>query len=365
MKKKIRNIGICLLVILWLSLTLCLWFGPRQTLSESERRPLAQAPEFTADSFLNGNFFKNFEDFSLDQFPLRDGFRTVKSLFTYYVLQQKDNNGIYLHDGYAAKLEYPLNQSSVDYAVDKFQHIKDTYLQDSKVVMGIVPDKGYYLAPQLGYPAMDYESLFTQLQERLPWAQFVDLTGQLSVKDYYRTDTHWRQEQLLPVAGALCEALGVSSPQADAFTATTLDRPFYGVYYGQAALPMEPETITLMESDWLSDCRVYNHETGSYAEVYDMTKLDSQDLYDVYLSGAQALLTIENPNAPQDKELIVFRDSYGSSIVPLLCENYGKVTLVDLRYISSQMLGEYLDFHRQDVLMLYSTLILNSSKTLK
>ena len=51
-----------------------------------------------------------FEEFTLDQFPLRDSFRTLKSLFTYNVLQQKDNNGIYIADGYAAKLEYPLNE---------------------------------------------------------------------------------------------------------------------------------------------------------------------------------------------------------------------------------------------------------------
>ena len=365
MKGKIRNIGIVLLVLVWAALAISLWFGPRQDLSESERRPLAQAPTLTVKNFLSGKFFSDFEDFTLDQFPLRDGFRTVKSLFTYYVLQQKDNNGIYLHDGYAAKLEFPLDQSSVDYAVDKFQYIKDTYLGGSKIVMAVVPDKGYYLAQSLGYPAMDYESLFDQLQEKLSWAEFVDLTESLSLEDYYRTDTHWRQEQLLPAAGALCEALGVAAPEAEAFTATTLERPFYGVYYGQAALPLKPENITLMESNWLSQCRVYNHETGSYQDVYDMTKLDSADLYDVYLSGAQALLTIENPNGPQDKELIVFRDSYGSSIVPLLCENYGKVTLVDLRYISSQMLGQYLDFSGQDVLMLYSTLILNSSTSLK
>ena len=123
--------------------------------------------------------------------------------------------------------------------------------------------------------------------------------------------------------------------------------------------------MTILESQLLSDCRVYNYETGAYSDVYDLTKLDSQDLYDVYLSGAQALLTIENPAGDPQKELIVFRDSFGSSIVPLLVGDYSKVTLVDTRYIRSDMLGQYLDFHGQDVLMLYSTLILNSSMSLK
>ena len=45
--------------------------------------------------------------------------------------------------------------------------------------------------------------------------------------------------------------------------------------------------------------------------------------------------------------------------------DYARVTLVDIRYIRSDLLGEYLDFYGQDVLLLYSTLILNSSKSLK
>ena len=120
-----------------------------------------------------------------------------------------------------------------------------------------------------------------------------------------------------------------------------------------------------MESPLLKDCQVYNFENGKYAPVYDMEKVSGKDLYDVYLSGAQSLLRIENPNAASEKELIVFRDSFGSSLVPLLVQDYKTVTLVDIRYLDSRMLGRFLDFNGQDVLFLYSTLVLNSGTTLK
>ena len=100
-------------------------------------------------------------------------------------------------------------------------------------------------------------------------------------------------------------------------------------------------------------------------DVYNMDMLDSRDLYDVYLGGAKALLTIENPNATTDRELIAFRDSFGSSMTPLLVKDYAKVTLVDIRYINSMMLGNMIKFQGQDVLFLYSTLVLNSSETFK
>ena len=62
-----------------------------------------------------------------------------------------------------------------------------------------------------------------------------------------------------------------------------------------------------------------------------------------------------------NKELLLFRDSFGSSIAPLLVENYSKITLIDLRYISSMILDKYIDFKEQDVLFLYSTVVLNQN----
>lgn len=354
-----------LLLGLWLLLASWAWLSPPKASSDAERRPLAQMPELQAQQLLNGSYMEKFEAYTLDQFPLRDGFRRVKSLFHTYVLGQKDNNGIYLADGYAAKQEYPLNEDSVKHALERFQHLYETCLKDADVYMAVVPDKGYYLAEQAGQLAMDYDRLFELLRQGMPWADHIDLTERLALTDYYRTDTHWRQEKLLPVAGTICESLGVPAPQAGDFTPTALERPFYGVYYGQAALPMEPETMYVMCSSLLENCRVYDHETGKTTVVYDPSKLDSKDLYDVYLSGAKALLTIENPNSSTKRELIVFRDSFGSSLIPLLVPNYAKITLVDLRYIQIDLLSHFLDFHGQDTLLLYSTLILNNSTTIK
>ena len=348
-----------LTLTLWGALALWAWFIPSKQISEAERRPLAQKPAFSE------KFQTEFERYSLDQFPLRDSFRTLKSLFHTGVLGQKDNNGIYLTAGTAVKQEYPLNRDSVNHAIGRFQRIYEKYLAESQCFYAIIPDKGYYLGKESGHLTMDYDALYAQVAAGLPWAREIDLRPALTGQDYYRTDTHWRQENLLPAATVLCEGLGVTPPRMEDFVKTPLERPFYGVYYGQAALPMEPDTLYLMENDLLSQCTVYDYETGKTGRVYDMTKLDSRDLYDVYLSGARALLTIENPNAGTDRELIVFRDSFGSSIVPLLLSDYARVTLVDIRYIQPDLLGQFLDFHGQDVLFLYSTLVLNNSAALK
>ena len=357
--------AIQIIAAVWLALAVWAWLRPPTQTSVSERRDLQQFPQLSVDTLLDGTFTQKFESYTLDQFPVRDGFRRLKAGFHYGVLRQKDNHGIYLSQGYAAQLEYPLNEKSIDHALQVFQGIWEKYLQDSEVYLSIIPDKNYFLATEGGFPAMDYEKLWNKMEGGMPYASYVNLEKLLSIEDYYRTDTHWRQERLLGVAQRLCDAMGVASPEDGDFSAQAVEEPFYGVYHGQAALPMEPETLYTMESDLLSDCRVYNYETGSYGEVYDREKLNGKDLYEVFLSGSVSLLTIENPRATTDKELIIFRDSFGSSLAPLLVPGYKGVTLVDVRYIPSAMLGRFLDFHGQDVLFLYSTLVLNNSSQLK
>jgi hypothetical protein len=363
--KKMRVIGLCALAALWAALTLSAWFSPAEEISDAERRKLAQFPKLTAKTVLGGSFMEDFEEYTLDQFPLRDTFRQLKAVFHYKALGQLDNNEIYLTNGSAAKLEYPLDEVSLSNALKKFDRIHEKYLAESQnILMAVVPDKGYYLAETVGAPTMDYDALYAAV-EQLPWAEFVDLRETLSGENYYLTDTHWRQERIGDAAQRLCEALGVAGFGAGELAPEKVERPFYGVYYGQAALPMESEDLYVMTGAVLESCTVYNHETGKTTGIYDWSKLSSRDLYDVYLSGAAALLTIENPNAATDKELIVFRDSFGSSMIPLLVKDYKTVTVVDIRYVASDLLDRYVDFHGQDVLFLYSTLILNSSNTLK
>lgn len=89
------------------------------------------------------------------------------------------------------------------------------------------------------------------------------------------------------------------------------------------------------------------------------------DSYDVYLDGATAYIEITNDNTKSKKELIIFRDSFGSSLAPLLIPYYKKITIIDNRYINSDYYLEKVDFKKQDVLFVYSTLIVNNSYTLK
>lgn len=344
-----------------------LWavFKPADAASEAERRSLAQLPELTGQSLLSGTFSDRFEDYATDQFPLRNEYRTLKALTATGVLRQRDNNGLYRAGDHLAKLEYPMNTASLDHAAERFAYLYDTYLKDSgsHVYLSLIPDKNYFMAAPNGYPSIDYDQFAEELQNRTGYMQYIDIFDLLELEDYYRTDAHWRQEKILDVAARLAAGMGVIL--TDSYTRQTLEKPFYGVYYGQAALPIAPEPLNYLTGGTIDTASVYNYETDATGAVYNMEKAAGRDPYEMFLSGSVSLLRVENPQNTSGRRLVIFRDSFGSSIAPLLVEGYSSVTLVDIRYLASQRLGNYIDFTNCDVLFLYSAAVLNNSDTLK
>lgn len=271
-----------------------------------------------------------------------------------------ESGTLYTAEGYISKLDYPLRENMLQNAADKMQEVYQHLLSgtDCKVYFSVIPDKNYFLAPRCGYPVLDHERLVQELQEKLPFAVYLDIFPALTLRSYYKTDLHWRQEKLSPVADVL--AAGMGAKLTDAFTTCTWETPFRGAY---AADDTDAETLYYLTSPLLESCKVTSYNTGTPAPalLYDTDKAGGKNAYEMFLSGAQAILVLENAQAATARELVIFRDSFASSLAPLLASGYSRITLVDPRYIRSDHLAQFLTFDQQDVLFLYSATILNNS----
>ena len=363
MKKK--DIGDIILIIIFFGFFLLCLINPAKEYSYAERRKLTQLPKISAETVSNGNFMRDFEKYALDQFPFRDDFRSLKAWVQGNIFRKKDNHQIYVADGYAVKMEYPMKEKSLFNAVSKFGRIYEMYLENSnaRIYQCIVPDKNYFLAEKSGHLSMDYDRFYKIMEEGMPYAKTIEIRDLLSVEDYYQTDIHWRQENLVDIAHEIGNVMGITI--GNSYKQETLDEDFYGVYFGQSALNLPGEKLNYLTNETLDECTVYNYENHKTTGIYDFEKAVGSDPYELFLSGSVSLLKIENPDADTKKELVVFRDSFGSSLVPLLAQGYASVTLIDIRYIQSHVLGKYVDFEGKDVLFLYSTSVLNNSETLK
>lgn len=366
MKNKIITFSFVIFLLLMFVLNIIL---PDKKISKSERRSLEGYPSLTIEALFKDEFFKKLEKYQLDQMVFREEFRTVKAITEFSIFRKNDNNDIFVKNDYVFKMEYPYNQNYVYKMSEKMNEIYNTYLKGMNVYYSIIPDKNYFIKDNDKHLFIEYDDMISILNTQVKYMEYIDVFNCLSIEDYYRTDIHWKQENLGKVVNALDEKMHFTNPFNDNLYEKKLFSPFYGSYYGQAALPVKPDIITFMTNESIEGAIVDNYEyTGddrSSQRVYSTEKLLGIDSYDVFLAGATPLIQVENPKNNSGRELIIFRDSFASSLAPLLISEYSKINLIDLRYVNSTILGELVDFTNQDVLFLYSTSLVNNSNILK
>lgn len=325
-------------------------------ISSTERRKLKIFPSFE----LNSEYINDVDKYLLDHFPFRDTFRSIKANFNYKVLKSLDNNGIYLKGDYIFKNDYPTNIESINNFIDVINDKITNLSSDNNVYIMIIPDKNYYLEDDV-FLQIDYDYIYNEI-DKLDITN-IDIRNIMTLEDYYKTDTHWKQEQLEKVVIEMSKVMQFNYNKEP--LKENIFNNFYGVYYGEAAINKNSDNLIYLTSESIDRAKVKYLEDRELDTVYNINNLESLDSYGIYLNGSQSFIEIFNDNSVNDKELVIFRDSFASSLTPLLVSSYKKITLIDIRYITSDSYRSLIDFTDQDVLFMYSTLIVNNSVTLR
>ena len=326
----------------------------------SERRPPAPMPAFSTNAVVAGSFMSNFEKYAADRFICRESFRTLKAAAVFGVFLQTDKSGLYFGDAGAGEFK-PLDPVSAKQSAEKIRKAADA-LQDCRIYYSLVPDKSIYAGKYL--PGFDLESAEALLADVLGGLTYIPLADCLDASCFYRTDLHWDQARIDSVVDRLGEAMGATHDLGG--YSQMVAGSFQGVYAGQMALPMARDLMRYQVLPTLQARRL-NDSTLQFEEcpVYDLERFAGVDPYDIFLLGPQAVVELENPSAAGG-DLYLFRDSYGSSLAPLLAGAYRRVTLIDLRYIDIRVLDQFVDIRPgADVLFLYSSQILNNPSVLR
>jgi len=326
----------------------------------SERRAPARLPAVTWRAITSGGFMNRFEDYASDNFAFRESFRTLKAAAVFGVFMQTDKSGLYFGESGAGEFK-PLNPAAATQSAEKIKKAADM-LDGCNIFYSIIPDKSIYAGKYLpGFDLKQAESIFAETMGDI---RYIPLADRLNAGSFYKTDLHWKQTAIVDAAARLCEIMGAELDLTE--YVRVLAGEFKGVYAGQLALPMDSESMIYMDSPYLY-ARVLNDTTLTFEDrpVYDPALFHGIDPYDIFLRGPQALILLENPFAPLG-DLYIFRDSFGSSLAPLLASAYSRVTLIDLRYIDMRILDQFIEFKPgADVLFLYSSQILNNPSVLK
>jgi len=327
-------------------------FLENREMSFFERRKLTTKEELKKD------FLDNVDDYMTDQFVKRDSFLALNSFYRRNLLLNGEYNDAYIYEDYIIEKNYPLDWKNVDAFIKKIKKIKNEYLEESNVFYSIIPDKAYFLDENV--LTIDYKALASRITGQLD-INYIDIFDKLKLDDYFKTDIHIKQESYFKIVNYLSRYLDFKYEDRNYTKKSYAD--FRGSSYSKIPHPSRRDTLNYYIDKNIENAKVEHleHKTN---RIYNEEKLGSVDSYDVFLNGPSSLLTIENPNAPE-KELIIFRDSFASSLTPLLLPYYKKITLIDLRYGDIEKMEPLVDFKKADVIFLYSTLTINNAHLLK
>ncbi len=155
-----------------------------------------------------------------------------------------------------------------------------------------------------------------------------------------------------PVVETLTSAMDV--PLSWDLTAQDAGR-FSGAYTGQSGLPLEPDRLRYLTGSALESCTARDLEGKPPVRLGKRPRGETPMNFSSLAPPPFRFWKIRRPY--RTGSWWCSGTPSGSSLAPLLAGSYRKITLIDLRYISSDLLESYVRFQEQDVLFLYSALI--------
>ena len=325
--------------------------SPDRTFSEVENRNLEQLPAvdfgtpeklFRDGNFFNGQFMRDFETYTTDQFIGRDAWVDLKAR-TERALGKKENNNVY----FAADdtLITRFDQPAADRVTENLNYVnKFVENVDIPVVFSLIPTQACIWADRLpeGAPNASQTDLMAQAQGAVTGAAWADVyTPLMEHKDediFYRTDHHWTSLGAYYGYTGLASALGYTPVPLTDYTPTVRSTEFYGTVFSSSGVRwVKPDTITTYVPD--DGITVVSHtydNSGNPVEeqraLYVESFLSVKDKYSMFLGGNQSLGVVTNTNNPDGPKLLIIRDSYADSLVPFLTAHYSEIHLIDPRY---------------------------------
>lgn len=370
---KARNLSICIVFIAVIfSLSIATVLKKEKKFSSSENRVLQTKPKFTIDALFDGSYTKAYEDYITDQFVMRDQWITFK-VYAELALQKKDINGVYFgEDGYLIQqhLASGIDEKLVAKNKQALKEFVEAYKEKYNVKVMLVPTASNVLSDKLPKFAGEYDQdqFIDEMKQLLGADSFVDVREALnSHKDeyiYYKTDHHWTSLGAFYAYEEWAKAAGVAPFTSEDFTINEVATDFLGTTYSKVNIPVKPDSIHLYQFKDSKDFNtILDHYPGMEVEdekylmedVYNLEQLNGKDKYTVFLDGNHEIEQITS-NVKNGKTLLVIKDSYAHTIVPVIAGHYEKVIMIDYRYFlgSTKELMESTGV--TDVLVLYNTM---------
>lgn len=345
--KRFVDIVVQIIIVLLLILTILL---PKVEFSANENRYLQKFPIFNIQNILDGKFMMDMSNYIADHFPFREAFLSFKTNLFKNIGIKRQNDVYYAKDGYLIE-EYkkPVNNEKIVRVVNRFIDNNPNIKYDFM----LVPTSAYILKDKLSSYNLNYdENITLEYFKNNLKANYIDVSRILLKNNnqdiYYHTDHHWTT---LGAYYAYFEYCKNNNLVANNYSFETVTNDFYGTLYSKVI----DNSIKADVIKRISDDKEYivNYQNKVSNSLYNDDYLNEKDKYSYFLNGNQSIMTITNNNIINN-EILIIKDSYANSFIPLITNHYSKVHVIDPRYYKKSISDYIKENNISKVLFLYN-----------
>lgn len=365
-KERQREIRIIRLIISILVIFIVLGLGVGHIIikdkkySERENRSLAQKPELSLENIVDGSFMEETESYIADQFPFRDRWITLKTI-SEQALEKKESNGVY-----KCKKKYLMEDIAVPEPDNLTANIdainKLAKSNEVNTYMVVAPNAANTLSeylPKLA-PVANQDEQMNEMSGRLcddiKWIDIRDtLSSHTDQQLYYYTDHHWTTLGAYYAFQQVKEKMKLEGDTVE-YEPTSVCNDFVGTLASKSGfVPKMQDSIEIYvpTNSNVQYVVSYVEEQVKTTSVYDTSKLENHDKYEVFFGGNHSEIKI-NTTSQSDNVLMVIKDSYANCFIPFLIPYYKEIIVIDPRYYYGNIGDEISSEGVTDVLLLYN-----------
>ncbi len=386
---------IALFAIVMLVIPITTIILPKKDMSENENRRLAKFPSIVNETKLknaedlkdvidavkwdyivereDASFMDDYETYFADHLAGRELWVKVSNRMS-ALMGKEEINGVYTTDGRMIEIFRGYDEKEVQNMIDSVNDFAERYSDIPMYFMLAPTAQEIYKSKLPTYSEVTNEKVFIdECSRKLVNLNVIDALSYLSGRSgeyiYYRTDHHWTSLGAYYAYCAAAKQLGFNAIGLDKFNVETASSSFYGTLYSRTLDDsISPDSIDYYflasGEPNVKMTRINGDQVETFDTLYVRDHLDVKDKYSSFTGSNVPIVTIET-DVDNDKELLIIKDSYAHSLVPFLSKHYSKITMVDLRYINTDI-NRFVNIRDYDqVLFVYNVVTFCDESNLK
>ncbi len=329
----------------------------KKEFSENENRYLADFPEFSFESLIEGEYIKKLEEYMIDHIAYRDVFIGLETSVLQIIGQNKIN-GIYIGEDDFYIEEYTVKKEETHIPYETLNQFELKLNEDINTTLMLVPT-----ASEIYIDKLPKISANTSQKEVIDYVyakiQFntIDIYDELIQNKekellYYKLDHHWTSYGAEIAYIEYMEKLGKEYVKYDLSEVTD---NFLGTIYSKLNIfnPNQDKihAIPIEDGEYILKNPITNE---SFNNIYFEEYLNEKDKYSYFIGQNQPILEITNINIGNGESIAIIKDSYANRLIPFLVNEFEKIYIIDPRYYR-ESISEYINEKEIDeVLIIYN-----------